>query len=64
MLKVEGTVIEANGELQEQLTDTALLMDYIFNELVEEFGTRGAERILRNLPREVIRKKRKERANE
>lgn len=57
MLEIRDNEIEYDGGTAELLTDTAMLMDFIFDQLEQEFGHRAAKRILKKTLRCVFRRK-------
>lgn len=57
MLKIEKEQIEHTGGIEEKLIDTAMLLDFMFDELEQDFGHRAAKRILKKLFRQVFRRK-------
>lgn len=57
MLKIEKEQIEHTGGIEEKLIDTAMLLDFMFDELEQDFGHRAAKRILKKLLRQVFRRK-------
>ena len=57
MLRIEKEEIERTGGYEIHLIDTAMALDFVFDELEQEFGHRAAKRILKKTLKRVFRRK-------
>lgn len=61
MLRIEKHEIEHSGATPELLTDTSMILDFIYDRLKGEIGHFEAAKILLKLPLLVLKRKRRER---
>ena len=61
MLKIEKKVVEHTGGIEENLIDTAMVLDFMFDELEQEFGHRTAQKILTKTLLKVFKQKKESR---